>query len=108
MSSEPCHQSGHGHATTQLNRAFIDQPAKPLCDSFLGSAELILPGGHPRHFSVGDHAGGHGFEKHFAERHDTDSVGITLMGLQGRCMTCSPFFMATDGLEGPVDLILEV
>ena len=66
-------QSGHGHATTQLNCTFIDQPAKPLCNSFLSSCELILSGCHPRHLTSGDHSGGHRFEKEFAKSHDTNA-----------------------------------
>ena len=106
-SSEPRFPSGDRHAATQLNCAFVDQPAEPLRHGFLGSRELILPGGHPGHFAVGDHAGGHRFEEQFAERHGTDAVEITLVGLPGGCMTCSPFFMPKDALQGPVDLVAE-
>jgi len=88
-----------------LNGAVIDQPAEPLRHSLLGPAELILLGGNPGHLAVGDHPGGHGFEKKFSERHGIDAVGITLMGPYWGCMTSSPFFMAKD-LKGPVDLIV--
>ena len=100
-------ESGSGHATTQLNRAFVDQSAQSLSNSLLRSCELILAGGHPSHLTVGDHAGGHGFEKKFSERHGTDEVAITLMGRQRGCMTCSPFFMSKEALKGTVDLIVE-
>ena len=68
---------------------------------------MILPGGHPGHFAVGDHTGGHGFEKQFSERHDTDAVEITLMGVQRWCMTCSPSSWGKDGLKGAVDLVAQ-
>ena len=107
-SSRHCLCSGHWHAATQLNCAFVDESAESLRDGFLGSRELILSVGHPRHFTVGDHAGGHGFQKQFSESHGTDVVQITLIGLKGACMTCLPFFMAKNGLKCSIDLFFVV
>ena len=100
--------SGDRHAAAELNRAFINQSAEALRDSFFGSIELILLAGHPRHFAIGDDAAGHGLQKQFSKRHGIAAVGNTLMAVPEGCMTCSPFFMAVDDLKRQIDLIVEI
>ena len=53
----------------QLDRPFVQKASEALGYGLFRSRELILVVGHPVQFTVGDHTGGHSFQKEFAEDH---------------------------------------